>query len=210
MKAGSIVVLACAVIAVCAAPAIATAQTLEFTPHFGMHVPVGLLMEGVDQTDNSFIKRRQLGATSIGARVSLRTAGAFIFESSATYSPSLVAITDRDRTVDLHGRVFMGNLKALVRLHGERRGPWSFYAGPGMGVVHRHGEGWAGTKGLTDAALVLAGRARLGQLKSNKAFIFTVEDYVTRAAFAGTTEQSEPRIHHDVVYSFGMSFPLTR
>ena len=193
------------------APHTGATQTIEFVPHLGMHMPFGLLLEGTDPIDNSRLRRRQLGATSIGARVAVRTTGKLTVEGSATYSPSLVAITDRERTQDLGSRVFMGNTKVLYRVGGKTSGgEWSFYTGPGVGVVHRYGEGWTGTSGTTDIALVLAGRGRLARLDSDKAFLFTIEDYVTRAAFRGTKANASPRIHHDVVYSLGLSIPLTR
>jgi hypothetical protein len=193
-------------------PHSAAAQNFEFVPHLGMHMPVGLLLEGKDLTDNeSLARRRQLGATSIGARVAFRTSGRFTIETSATYSPSLVAITDHERTQDLGSRVLMSNAKVLYHVAGERgRGRWSFHAGPGVGIVHRYGEGWTGASGTTDMAIVLAGRGRLATVDSNKAFLFTVEDYVTRAAFRGTNADADPRIHHDVIYSLGFSIPLTR
>lgn len=206
---GCVVVTIAAAIA-CVIPDSLTAQSWEVTPHVGLHTAVGLLLEGRDPTDNSLLRRRQLGATSIGVRLAFRTAGRLGFETNATYSPSLIAITDREATRDLGGRVFMGNIKALYRVAGDmRKGDWTFHAGPGVGVVHRYGEGWNGTDGTTDLAMVLAGRGRLARLNSNKAFIFTIEDYVTRAAFR-TNAEAEPRIHHDVVYSLGMSIPLAR
>lgn len=192
-----------------AVPGIAHGQRIDITPHFGMHMPVGLLLEGRDQTDNSFVRRRQLGAISIGARFTLHATERFHLESNTTYSPSLVAVTDRTRTVDLGGRVFMGHLKGLYRFAQVESG-WSFWGGTGFGLVSRHGEGWAGMKGTTDAAVVLAGKARLAKLNSSKSFILAIEDYVTRAAFQNTNASASPRIHHDVVYSFGMSIPLTR
>ncbi|HEY0673530.1 MAG TPA: hypothetical protein VGD27_14730 [Longimicrobiales bacterium] len=208
MKGGSFVVLV-VITAACVTPQRLPAQTVEFVPHFGLHMPVGLLMEGRDQSDNSLLRRRQLGSTSIGARLAVRPNARVSVEATAAYSPGLVAITDRDATVDLGGRVFLGNLKAMYRFARDDSG-WQFYAGSGAGIVNRHGEGWNGTGGTTDFAVVFAGKARLGKLHSNKAFILAVEDYVTRAAFRGINASAEPRIHHDVVYSFGMAIPLTR
>jgi hypothetical protein len=209
VKRGSLVLLGCA-IALCHMPKNAAAQTFEITPNFGMHMPVGLLMEGTDPADNSLLRRRQLGALTIGARIALRASRVTI-ESSGTFSPGLVAITDREATRDLGSRVFMGNVKTLFHLAGQSQGGhWSFHAGPGVGVVHRFGEGWNDTAGTTDVALVIAGRGRLARLSSSKAFVFTVEDYVTRAAFRGSIGDAQPRMHHDVVYSFGMAIPVSR
>jgi hypothetical protein len=209
VKRGTTVLLGCA-LALCHMPKAATAQTFEITPNLGMHMPLGLLMEGTDPVDNSLLRRRQLGAVTIGGRIALRTPRITI-ESSGTFSPGLVAITDREATRDLTSLVFMGNVKALYRIAGQmQHGHWSFHAGPGMGVLHRYGEGWDDTAGTTDVAFVMAGRARLARLNSNKAFMFTVEDYVTRAAFRGSIEDARPRMHHDVIYSFGMSIPISR
>ena len=203
------VTLASLIVAVLAVPGSAQGQKIEITPHLGMHMPVGLLLEGRDETDNSFVRRRQLGAITVGARFTWQATNRFHLESNTTYSPSLVAVTDRNQTVDLRGRVFMGHLKGLYRLAQIPSG-WSFWGGTGLGVVSRHGAGWSGMSGTTDAAVVFAGKARLARLNSNKSFVLAIEDYVTRAAFENTNATASPRIHHDVVYSFGMSIPLTR
>lgn len=187
----------------------AWAQQVVLTPHIGMHMPVGLLLEGRDQTDDSFLRLRQLGAISVGARLTLQASQRFQLESAGTYTPGLVAVTDHTRTVDLRGRVFMTHVKGLYRFARIDSG-WSFWGGSGVGLVSRHGEGWDGLAGTTDAALVLAGKARMARVNSNKSFILAVEDYVTRAAFENTNTSARPRTHHDVVYSFGMSIPLTR
>lgn len=207
MKGGIIAVAA--VLCAAGAPRTGHAQTVEFVPHFGLHMPVGLLLETRDETDNALLRRRQLGSTSVGARLALRPNARLSIEATAAYSPGMVAITDHDNTQDLGGRVFMGNLKGMLRF-AESSSGWSFFGGTGVGLVNRHGEGWSGMQGTTDLAVVLAGKARLRKLNSNKAFILAVEDYVTRAAFRGPGAAGPSRIHHDVVYSFGMAIPLTR
>ena len=204
-----LVTLAFIAVAALAVTDTARGQKIEITPHLGMHMAVGLLLEGRDVTDNSFVRRRQLGAVTLGARFTLHATDRFHIESNTTYSPGLVAVTDREQTVDLRGRVFMGHVKGLYRF-AQIEDSWSFWVGTGMGVVSRHGDGWSGMRGTTDAALVLAGKARLARLDSNKSFVLAIEDYVTRAAFENTNATANPRIHHDVVYSFGMSIPLTR
>jgi hypothetical protein len=187
------------------------AQVFEVTPHFGMYTPVGLLVKGVDATDESRFQRRQLGGVMIGGRMALRTNHTFGLEASAAFAPAQVAITDRSRTVDLGGSVTFASVRSVVRVHGSvKGGEWSFHLGPGAGVVHRAGAAWDQTNGATDGALVLTGGGRLGRLNSGKAFRFDVEDYVTRAAFHDGTVLSEARVHHDVIWSFGMSIPLTR
>lgn len=204
------IALAAFLVTACALPRTSPAQTVEFVPHFGLHMPVGLLVEGRDQTDDSFYRRRQLGAASIGMRLALRPSARFSVEATTAYSPGLVAVTDRDATVDLGGRVFLGNVKGMFRFARSSEHGWAFFAGSGVGLVNRHGAGWAGTHGTTDFAVVFAGKARLRKLNSNKAFILAIEDYVTRASFTGINADAAPRIHHDVVYSFGMAIPLTR
>lgn len=192
-------------------PGAARAQVLEVSPTVGMYIPVGLLVEGHDITDNSFVRRRQLGALLIGASLGLRPTRTLGVEATATYSPTMVAITDRDSTLDISGNVLMASLRGVARVSGRfARGSWGFYVSPGVGLVRRHGVAWSDSRGTTDAAVVLAGGARLGRLNSAKAFRFDVTNYVTRASFDHSTERSAPRIHHDVVWSFGIALPITR
>ena len=190
-------------------PTSATAQQFEFTPNIGMYIPVGLLVEGRDVTDDSFVRRRQLGALIIGARLGTRPTRTFGVETSATYSSTLVAITDRDSTLDIKSNVLLASVRGVARVSGTfARGEWGFYVAPGVGVVRRNGVAWNSTQGTTDGAIVLAAGARLGRLRSAKAFRFGVENYITRADFDHSTTESPPRIHHDVVWSFGIAMPL--
>ena len=190
-------------------PLCAHAQMVEFTPHTGMYTPVGLLVEGVAETDNSFFRRKQLGSLMIGTRMALRANHTFGLEGSLAYTPSLVAITDRDQTVDVGGAVTLASLRPVLRVHGRvAQGMWSFHLAPGVGLVHRSGSAWNGTGGTTDRAFVLAAGWRLG--RSNSAFRFDIEDYITRAAFRDASVLSAPRLHHDVIWSFGLSIPMTR
>ena len=190
-------------------PLCAHAQIVEFTPHTGMYTPVGLLVEGVAETDNSFFRRKQLGSLMIGTRMALRANHTLGLEGSLAYTPSLVAITDRDQTVDVGGAVTFASLRPVLRVHGRvAQGMWSFHLAPGVGLVHRSGSAWNGTGGTTDRAFVLAAGWRLG--RSNSAFRFDIEDYITRAAFRDASVLSAPRLHHDVIWSFGLSIPMTR
>ena len=190
-------------------PQTARAQQFEFTPNIGMYIPVGLLVEGRDITDNSFVRRRQLGALIIGARIGTHPTRTFGVEGSATFSSTMVAITDRDSTLDISANVIMASARGVARVSGAfARGAWGFYVSPGVGLVRRNGTAWSSTAGTTDGALVLAAGARLGRLNSSKAFRFDVENYITRAAFHHPTTESRPRIHHDVVWSLGMSLPI--
>lgn len=189
----------------------ADAQVVEITPHAGMYTPVGVLVKGVAASDNSFFRRKQLGAVMVGARMTMRAGHTFGLESSLAYSPSQVAVTDRERTVDIGSPVTLASIRPVVRVNGKiARGEWSFHLAPGVGLVHRSGSAWTGTSGTTDGAFVLAGGWRLGRANSAKAFRFDIEDYITRAAFRDATVHSEPRIHHDIVWSFGLSIPVTR
>jgi hypothetical protein len=190
-------------------PLRANAQMVELTPHTGMYTPVGLLVEGVAETDNSFVRRKQLGSLMIGTRMTMRANHTFGLEGSLAYSPSLVAITDRDQTVDVGGAVTFASIRPVLRVHGTAaRGMWSFHLAPGVGLVHRSGSAWNGTSGTTDRAFVLAGGWRLG--RSRSAFRFDIEDYITRAAFHDASVRSAPRLHHDVIWSFGLSIPMNR
>ena len=202
--------LAVLVFAGAAFPQKSYGQEIEVTPSIGMYIPVGLLVEGHDVTDNSAVRRRQLGALLIGASIGLNTTRTLGIELSGTYSPTMVAITDRDSTLDISAGVLMASLRGVARVSGKfSRGRWGFYVAPGIGVVRRHGVAWSESAGTTDRAVVLAGGARLGKLNSSRAFRFDVTNYITRASFEHSTERSPPRIHHDVVWSFGVALPVT-
>lgn len=191
-------------------PRSANAQKVEFTPVLGMYTPMGLLVEGRDPVDNSLFRRRQLGALSTGARIGLRTSNMFGIESSFMISPSQVAITDRTRTTDIAGPVALASIRGVFKVNGELgQGAWSFHLAPGLGVVHRYGSAWQSSSSQTDRAYVLAAGWRLGRLHSDRAFRFDVEDYVTRFSFNNSdTQPTSARLHHDVMWSFGLAIPV--
>lgn len=172
---------------------------------------MGVLVDGTDPRDNSHFRRRQLGALSTGARLALRANSMFGVESSFMFSPSQVAITDRLHTVDIAGPVALASVRGVFKVNGEiAKGRWSFHLAPGIGLVHRYGDAWAGSSSFTDMAYVVAAGWRLGRLHSSRAFRFDIEDYVTRFSFNHPETPTNARLHHDVMWSFGLAIPVTR
>lgn len=192
------------------APLPAESQTFEFTPIVGMYTPMGFLVNGVDRTDNSPLRRRQLVSLLTGARLQLRPSSMFGLEMTGSISPSQVAVTNRTSTQDVSGVVAMASVRAVFKVSGQiASGQWSFHVEPGVGMVRRYGNAWRGTGPTTDPAFVVAGGWRLGRLTSLRAFRFDVEDYITRFDYTAPNAEARPMLHHDFVWSFGYSIPVT-
>lgn len=188
-------------------PEVPPFRRFETTPVLAMYLPVGVLMDGIDRMDRTPMRRRQIGAASVGARLAWRTNRTFGLEGSLIYAPSLVAVTDESTTRDLGGRVLLMSARAVVRTR-ESSGGWAFHAAPGLGLVNRHGPAWSRTSGTTDVAAVLAAGLRLRVPELRGSFRFELEDYVTRTGFDHPRESSRSSVHHDMLWSFGYVIPL--
>jgi hypothetical protein len=201
-----IVVVAAA--AAAAWPSPARAQ-VEVVPALGYYWPVGGWTQQLDDGSGTPPLRRQLSAGLLGTRLSVRLTNRVALEGTFGATPSQVAVSTANNTIDYNGGVFLASARAVVKVAtlidgpSEDRRHWDLLLGAGAGLVHRAGTAWENTSGVTAPALVLAAGVTAG------AFRVTVEDYVSWAQFdGGRPSQTRARMHNDVIVSLGFALRL--
>jgi len=198
-----------ALVAAAAVPAHAYAQ-VELVPTLGYYWPVGGWGPEIDD-GSGFPLRRQLSAAILGARLSVGVSPRVAIEGTFGASPSQVAVSRTTGTTDYNGAVYMASARAVWKLGTLVDGPsfnpthWDMHLGGGIGLVHRSSGGWEDLSGLTTPALNLVASIRLG-----RTFHLTFEDFISWAQYGSDTDpnQTEMRMHNDLVGSVGFSVPL--
>jgi hypothetical protein len=183
------------------------AQTqIDVTPHLGMYFPLNsVVQEGAEQ-----LTMRQVSAVVVGGRVAIHAASRLLFEATVNYSPSQVAVSENQRTVDKSAGLMLASARAAFRLGRLKPKTPELQLGAGVGVVNRFGTAWQSRKGTTDPALVvgLAGRYPLSQHMPIMIRV-EIENYITRAQFIPSDGGiSTARRNHDTVWSLGFEIPM--
>jgi hypothetical protein len=179
---------------------------VEVVPVFGLYLPFGTLKRGNAALGETTM--RQIGGALLGVRMSWHAGSGFGLDASANYSPTLIAVTDATKTVDLAGRVALFSMRARMGINKPLlRGLWSFHIASGVGAVHRHGGAWQEPADRTQFAFTIGGGARLAGKRY--ALNIDVEDYVTRPGFAtGESGAIRKALHHEQLLSFGLGIPI--
>ena len=186
----------------------ATAQgRFELHPRLGIYFSPGVLLATYEPSSGQVVRRRQLMSPTLGIGATLWAAKYLAVEGAAIYAPSMVAITDSQRTQDATSGVVLASLRTTFGLRRPTEG-WSLYGGPGVGLIHRGGAARGSRAGDTRPALLPAAGGRLA-LKNSPSFTVEVASYSS-----WTNSGAEPsgtgrrRWHQDVVWSWGLAIPV--
>jgi hypothetical protein len=183
------------------------AQTqIDFAPHLGLYFPMNpVVHEGAQQ-----LTMRQLTALVFGGRIGLHVSKRWLLETTVNYSPSSVAVSANDRTVDISAGMFMASTRAALRLGRLKPKTPELQIGAGIGVVNRFGSAWRDRKGTTDPAAVFGFAGRYPLSKHMPIMIRgEIENYISTAHF--TLQDGSPataRLNHDTVWSLGFEIPM--
>lgn len=196
-------VCAAALVVATTGPLRAQAQA-EFGIRGGLYLPVGAVIEQ-GAAGSKLLQKHQLGAGFLAILGKARVVGRLAVEGDLVFSPSMVAVRDSTGVRDRSAPVVLASLRTVLALGSSR----SAFAGTGIGVVRRHGEVWAGTRGTTLPALVLVAGWQAPQKKGLPAARLQVEDHVSRVAFdQAFPNQTRERLHHELLWSVGLMIPL--
>ena len=207
-----VLLIAIAVLTAVAAPGMARAQVrqeLRFSTGLGVVIPLGGPM-----IDEPGLRKTQIITALAINRLVFWVNPRFGFEGALQLGKGMVAIRDSSaaRVVsDIQADLWLANMRALYRVTPDVDRKLSMYVGSGLGVVGRGGRAYADTPASTDASIlfVAGGTAVLGKGKRGPAFRFELEDNVMRSQFnVGLANQTQPRIHHAIIWSLGVSFGL--
>jgi len=181
-----------------------------FSPHAGMYMPVGKLVDRRDVDNNVIRVHRQVGAALIGARLGMPVHPLVSVEGTVGWTPSVSAVTDQSTTLDSEGGVLLSSVRARLRLSSlQKKAPnWFFYASPGVGLLHRYGSAIDETGGRTNLALTLGVAAELVPRKSRTCCRFEFEDFVSYPRPRDNATTKAARLHHELLISVGFSFAI--
>jgi hypothetical protein len=134
----------------------------------------------------------------------------WLLETTINYSPSPVAVSHNDRTVDLSAGMLLASARASLRLGRLKPKTPELQIGAGVGLVNRFGSAWRDRSGTTDPALVLgvAGRYPLSKHMPINVRV-EIENYITRAHFTPADgSAATARRNHDTIWSVGFEIPM--
>jgi hypothetical protein len=194
-------------IAVVPAPVHAQAQ-IDFTPHVGMYFPLNpVVNEGAE-----VLTMRQVSAVVFGGRLAYHLSRHWLIETTLNYTPSPVAVSENDRTVDLSAGLVLMSARASLRLGRLKPKTPELQLGAGLGVVNRFGSAWRSRSGTMDPAAVLglAGRYPLSRHMPIN-IRMEIENYITRAQFPSSdgSNGTTARRNHDTIWSLGFEIPMS-
>jgi hypothetical protein len=191
--------------AVVATPVQAQTQ-VDIAPHLGMYFPFNPVVHEGSQN----LTMRQVSAVVVGGRVAVHIARHFMLETTLNYTPSMVAVSHNEQTVDISGGVFLASARGAFRIGRLKPKTPELQLGAGVGLVNRVGSAWRDRKGTTDPALVLglAGRYPLSKHMPINVRV-EIENYISRAQFVPADGgPSTARRNHDTVWSVGFEIPM--
>ena len=184
-----------------ASPHPAAAQKLELVPQLGLYIPTRVTFEGND------VRLKQKLGVSAGFRLGLRFSEHFGIHTGLKYIPSHVALTNTSTSVktDVDAHILAANAGVDLWILPKRKA-LSWVIRSGLALVSRGGAAYADLTGRMDLAGVVGGalRLRLGRMLS---FHGGLDDYLYRADF-NSGKLRNPRLQHDLHFSFGIGIPL--
>ena len=179
---------------------------IDFAPHLGLYFPMNpVVHEGSQQ-----LTMRQLTALVFGGRLGIHVSKRWLLEATANYSPSSVAVSSNDQTVDISAGMFMASARAALRLGRLKPKTPELQIGAGVGLVNRFGNAWRDRSGTLDPAAVIGFAGRYPLSRHMPIMIRgEIENYISRAYFTPSDgSMATARRNHDTIWSLGFEIPM--
>jgi hypothetical protein len=180
---------------------------LKFSPTLSLSLPFGGPF-----IDEASLHKQQVTSALLSLRLGYNITPAFGLEAGVAAGRGLVAVRDSSNSVhDIPANLFLSNLKGVLTVNPRVRNGIHMHVASGLGLIGRWGRAWRDTRpsAIVPAWVIgFGGNARLTQ-RGPVEFRFELEDYVSRAQFnIGLPTETRPLLHHDIVWSLGVSFPI--
>ena len=162
--------------------------------------------------NESYLHKQQVTSAILGARVEVAVKPFLGFEVGLGAGRGLVAVRDStNRVRDIPATVYLSSAKAVLWVNPHIKDGIVMHVASGLGFIGRTGRAWRDTRpsGIVPAWVVaFGGDARLSR-RGPLEFRFELEDYISTAQFnVGLPTQTRALLHHDIVWSLGISFPI--
>jgi len=192
----------------------APAQTLErnaltaegIRPRLSVAWQLGISSSLGPLVSDTMLVMRQIGAVGVGLSADYSFTRVLGVEAALAWTPSTVAMTDWEQTVDRTAAVWLGSLRARILAGASPN--YALVLTPGVGMVDRRGAAWRGMQGMRRAALVFgAGLSFLGQ--GPFSYGIEVQDYLSRAAYRDSIGTAfSTRLHNDLLVTFSVRYAV--
>jgi hypothetical protein len=179
---------------------------IDFTPHLGMYFPLNPVVEEAPQE----LMMRQLTAVVLGGRLAVHASRRWLLEGTVNYTPSSVAVSENNQTVDISAGLLLASARASFRLGRLKPKTPELQFGAGVGLINRFGSAWQSRSGTLDPAGVIAIAGRYPFSKHMPINVrVEIENYISRAHFqTADGSMSTARRNHDTIWSVGFEIPM--
>jgi len=181
---------------------------VRISPVVGLSLPFGGPF-----INESWLHKQQVTSAILGGRIDVAMVPFLGLELGVGAGRGLVAVRDSSNQVrDIPATIYLSSAKAVLWVNPHIRDGIVMHVASGMGLIGRSGKAWRDTKPSSGAVpawiVALGGDARLSR-RGPMEFRFELEDYITSAQFnVGLPTQTRALLHHDIVWSLGVSFPI--
>jgi len=183
------------------------AGVVKLTPAVSLSLPFGGAF-----IDESALHKQQVTSALLALRLGYNITPALGLEAGLAAGRGLVAVRDSTNAVhDIPANLFLSSFKGVLTVNPGVRNGITMHVASGVGLIARGGRAWQDTRpaSVIPAWVIgFGGNARLSQ-RGPVEFRFELEDYLSRAQFnIGLPTETRPLLHHDIVWSLGLSFPI--
>lgn len=180
---------------------------VRLSPSLGLSLPFGGPF--INEMD---LHKQQVTSAILSARLEYAFMPFLGVQVGLGAGRGLVAIRDSLNQVrDVPATMVLSHIKGTLWINPHIHDGVIMHVSTGLGLIGRSGKAWRDTKpgGIVPAWVVsLGGDARLSR-RGPVEFTFELEDYISTAQFnVGLPTETRPLLHHDIIWSLGISFPI--
>ncbi|MBI4502550.1 MAG: hypothetical protein HY700_15495 [Gemmatimonadetes bacterium] len=179
---------------------------VRLDPSLGASLPFGGAL-----IDEASLHKQQVTSAVFAGRLAVSPSRHFGFEGTIGFGRGLIAIRDSSNHVrDVTATLVLSSLKTVFRFNPNSRGV-VMHVASGPGLISRGGKAWADTppRGAQPAWVISAGGSARLTRRGKVDFRFELEVFLSWAQFnVGLPTETRSLLHHDIIWSFGLSFPI--
>jgi hypothetical protein len=162
--------------------------------------------------NESWLHKQQVTSAILGGKIDVALVPFLGLELGVGAGRGLVAVRDStNRVRDIPATLYLSSAKAVLWINPHIKDGVIMHVSSGVGLIGRTGKAWRDTRpsgAATAWVVALGGDARLSR-RGPMEFRFELEDYISTAQFnVGLPTETRPLLHHDIVWSLGVSFPI--
>jgi hypothetical protein len=198
------VLVAMALFALAARPALAQQLMVDINPFGGVYLPISDLIE--EDVDGIVTGKYKLGFL-FGGRVTVWINESFGVEGGFGYAINEVESEELDETED--AAVILGTLKGLYQFAPSPDTPFMLHVGAGLAMISHGGDAWEDVEGTTDigGTLIVGGTYDVSDMVAIR---IDAQDFMYSAKFGEDPFETDAKFQNDLVFTGGVVIKLGR